>query len=260
MATYAVSDIHGYYSLFIKGLEKIGFSDEDKLYVIGDAIDRGPDGIKLLCYIKDHENMDLILGNHEYMMLNSLDGEGNIGCTGPNKSLWLVYNGGKYTYDQYKSLSFEERKDLLKWLNSRYVIKTLKAGEKKICLTHSYYIEECENKIYSDLNQEFVWSVVWKSMFRLEPELSVPDIYRYYDYTFITGHVPVYKARPRWYGEDVVSEEEANVLEPLELEDFMNIDGGCAAGFWPSLNNGLIFVRLEDLKSFPVPMKCLEED
>ena len=37
MAIYAVSDIHGYFNLFKKGLEMIGFSDTDFLYVLGDA-------------------------------------------------------------------------------------------------------------------------------------------------------------------------------------------------------------------------------
>ena len=39
------------------------------LYVIGDAIDRGPEGVKILEYIKLHNNMELIIGNHEFMML-----------------------------------------------------------------------------------------------------------------------------------------------------------------------------------------------
>lgn len=48
MATYTVSDIHGQYALFQKLLESIHFSDDDFLYILGDAIDRGPDGIKIL--------------------------------------------------------------------------------------------------------------------------------------------------------------------------------------------------------------------
>ena len=44
MAIYAVSDIHGYYDLFLKGLMEIGFSNQDYLWCLGDMIDRGPDG------------------------------------------------------------------------------------------------------------------------------------------------------------------------------------------------------------------------
>ena len=48
MATYVVSDVHGYYNLFMNVLSQVGFSDRDYLWLIGDAIDRGPDGIKII--------------------------------------------------------------------------------------------------------------------------------------------------------------------------------------------------------------------
>ena len=37
--TYVMSDIHGKYSLFLKMLEEIRFSDNDVLYVAGDFVD-----------------------------------------------------------------------------------------------------------------------------------------------------------------------------------------------------------------------------
>ena len=39
--TYAISDIHGCYEEYIKLLEKIGFSEYDTLYILGDICDRG---------------------------------------------------------------------------------------------------------------------------------------------------------------------------------------------------------------------------
>jgi len=42
---YAISDIHGYYDKYIRMLDKIEFNKNDMLYVIGDVIDRGDDGI-----------------------------------------------------------------------------------------------------------------------------------------------------------------------------------------------------------------------
>ena len=52
MSTYVISDIHGQYEPFKRILQQINFSDDDVLYVLGDAIDRGPDGIKILKEIK----------------------------------------------------------------------------------------------------------------------------------------------------------------------------------------------------------------
>ncbi len=78
MATYAISDLHGQYGIFEKLLEVIDFSDDDYMYVLGDAIDRGPDGIRILQKIMTSPNMDLLIGNHEFLMLNSMDLDGSI--------------------------------------------------------------------------------------------------------------------------------------------------------------------------------------
>ena len=65
---YVMSDIHGRIDLFDAMLEKINLQKGDKLYVIGDCIDRGG-GLQVLQKIIElhKKNMcDLILGNHEY--------------------------------------------------------------------------------------------------------------------------------------------------------------------------------------------------
>lgn len=63
-----MSDIHGRIDLFDAMLDKINLQKCDKLYVIGDCIDRGG-GLQVLQKIIElhKKNMcDLILGNHEY--------------------------------------------------------------------------------------------------------------------------------------------------------------------------------------------------
>ena len=66
---YCISDIHGYYSLFCRLLDKIRFSDKDKLYVLGDIIDKGPDCIRLAKFLFSMPNVYCIAGNHEYDFL-----------------------------------------------------------------------------------------------------------------------------------------------------------------------------------------------
>ena len=39
MAIYAISDIHGHYATYKKLLEKLKFSENDFLYVVGDVIE-----------------------------------------------------------------------------------------------------------------------------------------------------------------------------------------------------------------------------
>ncbi len=249
MATYAVSDLHGQYKVFLKGLEKIDFSDKDELYVIGDAIDRGPDGIKLLRYIQKQKNMYLILGNHEVMMLGSVDPDGKKKCSGEYADLWLYYNGGRITYEKYSELTVKDRQSLLMWLNRCYVIKTLEIGDKKICLTHSYYSEELENKLFFETDHELVWDTVWTSIFRDDEDTHGTNIYKEYGYEFVTGHVPVHKARIRHAHTD-----DFNVLSGYRYGNLIDIDGGCALGSVEGVDNGAIFLRLDDMREIPIKM------
>ena len=68
---YVTSDLHGYPpEKFKKLLEKAGFSASDFLVILGDVIDRGEYGAELLSWIIEQDNVELILGNHEIMLLN----------------------------------------------------------------------------------------------------------------------------------------------------------------------------------------------
>ena len=69
---YVMADIHGHYDKYIKMLKQIHFSDNDNLYVLGDVIDRGPAGMKILQDMMMRPNVIPLLGNHEYMASVSL--------------------------------------------------------------------------------------------------------------------------------------------------------------------------------------------
>lgn len=105
---YVMSDIHGNMSRYESVMGKINLQPKDTLYVLGDVIDRYPDGISILQQLMRMPNVQMLLGNHEYMMLNALDTR-----TGMNpgfeailqldsRGLWYK-NGGKVTHDQAAS-------------------------------------------------------------------------------------------------------------------------------------------------------------
>ena len=83
MKYYVVSDIHGYYSILKSELERKGFFSEKagvdhKLVVCGDLFDRGKRARELQDFILDLMSRDeviLIRGNHEDLMLSLLDDE-----------------------------------------------------------------------------------------------------------------------------------------------------------------------------------------
>ena len=73
MAVYVMSDLHGNYDGFMSILKQINFSEKDELYIDGDVVDRGHDGIKILQYMMMQPNIYPIIGNHEYALMKVLD-------------------------------------------------------------------------------------------------------------------------------------------------------------------------------------------
>lgn len=62
----AVSDIHGHGHYLKKLLEKVGFSTEDELIIVGDIIEKGPRSLETLRYVMELEkqpNVHVLAGN-----------------------------------------------------------------------------------------------------------------------------------------------------------------------------------------------------
>ena len=74
MATYAIGDIQGCNQAFQKLLGEIRFDPaKDKLWILGDSINRGPDNIGVLQWILDHRDAVLaLMGNHEIGFLQAV--------------------------------------------------------------------------------------------------------------------------------------------------------------------------------------------
>ena len=62
---YAMSDIHGCFDKYKEMLSLIEFTLRDTLYVLGDVIDRGPDGIKILQDMMLRPNVFPLLGDRK---------------------------------------------------------------------------------------------------------------------------------------------------------------------------------------------------
>lgn len=239
---YAVSDLHGQYDLFLRGLSKIGFSDGDYLYVVGDAIDRGPNGVRLLEHIRKSGNMDLILGNHEYMMLRGLFGNRD------DKDLWVNWNGGRTTLVEFNSLEKEDQVELYDWLRDRYVSKVVLVDGKGFCLVHSSFTPSVKNKRFSELSERDseVYCAVWSSPYRRDYGTRIPFTFDKHPFTFITGHVPVQRI------------VKSSVVSPYRDRNLVNIDGGCAYGDFEDIEHGAIFYCLDNGEYRFVPMEIAE--
>lgn len=85
---YIVGDIHGHYSRLMSTLTELCFDFEnDRLFCVGDLIDRGPDSAKVLALLSEAWFFSL-LGNHEYFMLSGLKHNNS-----KHKMMWLQHGG-----------------------------------------------------------------------------------------------------------------------------------------------------------------------
>lgn len=114
---YLTSDIHGEYQMFMDLLKLINFSDNDKLYILGDVADRGPEPIKIYQYIMGKPNVFLLRGNHEEMMLDALRLKDNQFVSTHLSRLWMN-NGGFVTVDQFLNLPIEEQKRIYDFIKN----------------------------------------------------------------------------------------------------------------------------------------------
>ena len=118
---FVISDIHGCYDKYIHMLEKIDLRAEDTLYVLGDVLDRGPQGIKIIEDIARRQNVILLCGNHERtaeemlkLYSDSLSSGENLP---PEFEEWLRH-GGASTAREFICMSPQKQHWLLQYLDS----------------------------------------------------------------------------------------------------------------------------------------------
>ena len=68
--TYVCSDIHAHADVLQAVLDRM--DEDDRLYMIGDAVDKGPDGMEALKMLMDDPRCEMLIGNHDLMMLQNL--------------------------------------------------------------------------------------------------------------------------------------------------------------------------------------------
>ena len=105
MAVYAVGDIQGCYKPLKKVLKKVAFDPaRDQLWCVGDLVNRGPDSLKTLRYLKSLGDACVaVLGNHDLHLLKQ--------AAGAKRS------SSRDTFDDV--LHAPDRHELIEWLRHR---------------------------------------------------------------------------------------------------------------------------------------------
>ena len=95
---FVVGDIHGMFRVLRQALAAVAFRfSSDRLFSVGDLIDRGPDSLLAYKWVQEYPWFRAVRGNHDQMLLDALMGPGDLR---PGvKELWIYYNGGSWSLD-----------------------------------------------------------------------------------------------------------------------------------------------------------------
>lgn len=226
MSTYVISDIHGEIDRFHSILNLINFSDNDTLYFIGDAIDRGPEGVAILQEIMKTPNIKMLLGNHEHMFMRYYAED----VTDIEIRRWNK-NNNTPTKNAYLKLTETEQKELMSFINSLPTHFDIEVNGRKFYLVHGFPGDNLHDEIWGrPMNGE-------KNPFA--------------DKTLIIGHTPVLyfmtveENLARQIMDMTISGESVRILYTKE---FIDID--CGSGYLDVEPRRLACLRLEDMKEF----------
>ncbi|ERK65003.1 metallophosphoesterase, partial [Oscillibacter sp. KLE 1745] len=201
---------------FERLLDLIQLSDSDRLYILGDVIDRGAMGVDILQRIMAAPNMTMLLGNHEQMCLDTLGAHNEYGA----RDLWRQ-NGGSPTYRELLyHRTPHERNMILRFLASLPDHLDIVVGTQKFNLVHGCPSSDRETRIWG----------------RVSVESGSP----YPDAICIVGHTPTNLLTGRddedfciWHGDGII-----------------DIDCGC--GHLRTEHRRLACLRLDDMAEFYV--------
>ncbi len=175
MAIYAIGDVHGHLQPLLNLLDIINFNPaKDQLWLVGDLVNRGPDSLGTLRFVRDlGDAAKPVLGNHDLHLLAVASG---IRSEKPGDTLKAV-------------LSAPDREDLMNWLRHQpfvHVDKSLKTlmvhagvyikwGRKKI-VRHA---QELESVLQGDNYLEFLRELYCKKTKIWTKSLHPMERYRF---------------------------------------------------------------------------------
>lgn len=226
---YAIADIHGQYDKYLSMLTKINFCDNDILFVLGDVIDRGPHGMKILQDMMMRTNVYPILGNHEYMALTAIPWlmqeitDATVENIDPEMMQGLIEwmnVGGTASITEFRNLSREEQESILDYLSEFVLYEIVEAGGKEFVLVHAGLCNFDKRRTLDDYDLSEV-------LFH-KPDY---DIQYFEDKYLVTGHTPTriaYAAEQGVLLEELTNSEYKDVI--FKKNNHIAIDCGSSFG------------------------------
>ena len=141
---YVISNIHGNYTKFKEMLDKISFSDNDIMYVLGDIVDFGDETMETVCDLSVRMNVYPVMGEHDaaaYKMLSGFDEMLKKGGTPgagfiAEMQAWSQAGGDK-TLASFRSLDADMKEGVLDYLADMAPYEVAEVNGTKYLLVHA---------------------------------------------------------------------------------------------------------------------------
>lgn len=232
---FVIGDIHGCLKTLTQLIEqKIRPETGDKLYFVGDYIDRGPDSKGVLDYLigmaEEGYQMVFIRGNHEEMMIESFSSEIYF-------HPWM-YNGGGMTLESF-GLTQEQYLGL--------------PGDKKLPTKYLKFLSQ--TTYYVELDKAFV----------VHAGFNFKDNNPFHDLDAMIWSRNFDYDRFKAKGKPVIHGHTPTILDSIRRtlfdskRELVNIDAGCVYTDYPELGN-LVALDLDNWQLFVQPNIDSEEE
>lgn len=119
MATYVIGDLQGCYAPLMRLVDRLGLTSDDQLWFAGDLVNRGPDSLKTLRWVRDLGDQAVcVLGNHDLHLLSRAAGHRK------RKGLDTLYS----------ILTAPDRDELVAWLRQQPMLHEAHLPEAGHCV------------------------------------------------------------------------------------------------------------------------------
>jgi len=264
MTTYAIGDIQGCYSSFLQLLQQINFNpSRDRLWLVGDLINRGPDSLAVLRWAKRHEDsLQVVLGNHDLHALAVAEGYVEVHRNDTLQELMAAPDAGELlSWLRHRNLAYAEDDCLMvhagilpQWDAARTldlaaeVEATLRGSDYQYFLAHMY--GNHPNHWQDDLHGMSRLRVITNALTRLRVCTPAGEM----DFRFkgelpdiSPGLLPWFEISGRKSAGSTVVFGHWSALGLLLRDNLIALDTGCLWG------GQLTAMRLEDRRIFQVP-------
>lgn len=176
---YVVGDIHGCFSLLQQKLSEICFDENvDRLFSVGDLVDRGPESEAALSWL-EKPWFHAVRGNHEQMAIDF--------CSNKSDGLMYAINGGQW----FMKLTEKEHREFHYAFSGMPVAIEVETENGLVGIVHA----DCPTKSWQDLHtaltdhnsESYINMCIW-SRDRIQGYTKgfVEGVYKVY-----VGHTPV---------------------------------------------------------------------